>query len=889
MATDRSILGLVIETKTVGQAEIDKLTGSFNKLADAVDKSGKRVSEQSDSVAQSAAKWKAAVQNPIEAATGSAERFVLSYGKVGAGIAAGAVAVAAGAALWTKWATEQGRAAEATINFSDRLGISIGRAEQLQAAFSIAGVESGALEGSVRSLSQALEDPTGAGAKAVDTLRSLGIQTRTLSGEQRELGPVLLDVLGRLSQIRSDSERVATAQRLLGRGAATEILPAIKNYKELNETVKQLGIGIDENGIKKFAEFDDKVGALTLKFELLKRKLTEPLLGPAGSLIDFLIGTGERRFIDIPGAVTRQNIGATSSQDANLVTRMLGGRSDRAPFSPDAAYSAYLNTTDRGLQLRLQQAQDDLKKAEGDIKTAVTEAQATEAVSRAKRLASTIKQIQEQIANIAKTPYKDVRATIGDVTGLREFGLAQVDPLNSQKRVASFIDRTATINTEIENLAAAFESINAEVAQTTSNEIASVSELSRRVESISDTLDKVGATDKAQLDAALRLANLSDNEYQVAQRIRDIKLEAARSTTEAREAELDYAVRIAEIEKSRLDRYKEQARGVFRSLIQGGGGIDSLFKTTGTQLFEQLFVNASGSLFKSVGGTLGRAGAASGLNNIPGLSGLLKGTLFDPANGSPIESNTLVTQQNTAATIALTRAFGGGAVGGSGSGSGGALDAIAKLPSLLGGGRASIPSSIDIRDLPLNSGLGGVKDASRFSFGRALGVGGALAAGTLGAYAGFSSGGPQGALYGSASIASTAGALLPMLSKSLAAAGPIGLIAGLGLSLIGGLLPNAKKRFEEEQTATIKGRQFTGADAMSQDYDVATTGQQISSDFKGRTRVIVQQTIQINAMDYSSIVSRKEDLAKVIGDAAREGNPDLVLGISQVAFGPGAA
>lgn len=906
MPTDRSILGLVIETKTVGQQEIDKLTSSFNKLADSVDKSGNKVKEQADSAQATANKWKTAIQNPLESATGAAENFVLKYGKIGTTIAVGTAAVAAGAAVLARWSAEQGAAAEASINFADRLGISVGRAQQWQAQMRIAGVSADSLEGSVRALSQALEDPTGAGAKAVDTLRTLGIQTRLASGEQRDLGPVLEEVVRKLSAISSDSERAATAQRLLGRGAAIELLPWIKNLDQLEEVVRRLGIGLDENGTRKLGDFDDQVGEAQEAWEEFKRSLSAKIapieIVVIRSFLDSFSGKGDQVTspkLGNPNYASAQ-FGSKLKQfsDASQFTPNIPAPGLPAefvtalrPFNAEAGYQRYLNATDDGLRVRLQKANDDLKKARDDIKTAANESQQKEAVARATSLSETIKAIQKQVAEIAKDPYKDKRSTLTDIAGLGVLPIAtplfRSGDFVGGRKGSERIDQMVGMLAGLDRLTEEFDQINEAVSKATVAELEYVSGLSERVDAISASLDKVGKVDPAVLDAQVRIAQLGQNEYQVARDVLDLKLQAARSTEEAKQAELDYTVRIAEIERQRLDRYKEQARGVFRALLPGGGGLEALTKATGTQFLEQVFVNASGKLFQSVGGTLGKAGKASGLGS------LLTGTLFDPQNGNPIVNNTTVTQQNTAATIALTRVMGGGS--GLGFVSGGPSiptgTMLEKILSGIGGigGRSSLASKIDIRDLPLNSGLPGVKDAGRFSFGKAAGIGGALAAGAFGAYAGFSGGDAKGALIGSASIASTAGALLPMLSKSLSAAGPIGLIAGLGLSLLSGFLPNSKKRFDDAQNAVLKGRQFTGADAMSQDYDVATMGQQISTDFKGRTRVVVQQNITINALDYSSLASRKEDLAKVIGDAAREGNPDMVLGINAVAFGPGAA
>ena len=89
----------------------------------------------------------------------------------------------------------------------------------------IAGVNVGSLEGAARTLSLALEDSSGAGAKAANGLRGIGVATRDMNGELRNSGEVLLDTLDKLSKIEGDSERVFRALQVLPKGAALELLP----------------------------------------------------------------------------------------------------------------------------------------------------------------------------------------------------------------------------------------------------------------------------------------------------------------------------------------------------------------------------------------------------------------------------------------------------------------------------------------------------------------------------------------------------------------------------------------------------------------------------------------------------------------------------------------
>ena len=218
-------------------ASVDRVTGSATNSGNAVDRltrfmtDGNRAAGASGrSFAELGDKIRSGFQNPVGTAMGALDGLLTKLGG-GAVIAGGfglALAIAGQQAI--AFVKSEGEAAEQTINFADRLGIAIGRAEQLQAEMRMAGVNAGALEGAVRGLSLALEDPAGAGEKTIAALRGLGVATNEVSGAQRELGPVLLDVITKLGSITSDSERVAAAQRTLGRGAAIELLPWIKNH-----------------------------------------------------------------------------------------------------------------------------------------------------------------------------------------------------------------------------------------------------------------------------------------------------------------------------------------------------------------------------------------------------------------------------------------------------------------------------------------------------------------------------------------------------------------------------------------------------------------------------------------------------------------------------------
>jgi hypothetical protein len=137
---------------------------------------------------------------------------------------------------------------------------------QLQNEARLASVNFGSLENASRTLSSALEDSTGSGKRAADTLSKLGIDTITSTGAVREMGPVLLDVIDKLSDLPSKTERAAEGARLLGRGYK-ELEPLIDKNRELQEELSKYGLILDSNLIERLSDASTKFDALGIAFD----------------------------------------------------------------------------------------------------------------------------------------------------------------------------------------------------------------------------------------------------------------------------------------------------------------------------------------------------------------------------------------------------------------------------------------------------------------------------------------------------------------------------------------------------------------------------------------------------------------------------------------------
>ena len=205
----------------------------------------------------------------------------LGRGAFGAGLAL-PLAGLAGAALAGSLVHSEATNARGTVDLANRLDLPVGQTRDLQNEAKLAGVNVSVLESSVRSLSSALEDSSGPGKKASEALSKLGINTIMSSGEVREMGPVLTEVIDKLSQIPSKTERAHEGEAILGR-SYKEIEPLIEKHRELSAELDKFGLKLDANLIQRLSDAETKFSAMGIAFDNLKAKLAgviEPIVIP---------------------------------------------------------------------------------------------------------------------------------------------------------------------------------------------------------------------------------------------------------------------------------------------------------------------------------------------------------------------------------------------------------------------------------------------------------------------------------------------------------------------------------------------------------------------------------------------------------------------------------
>lgn len=382
-----------------------------------------------------------------------------------------------------------------------------------------------------------------------------------------------------------------------------------------------------------------------------------------------------------------------------------------------------------------------------------------------------------------------------------------------------------------------------------------------------------------QVDAVQRIASLR---IQSALQEAQITKDRAKLEMDLLDARRERTLALLELERQQMEKYREMAGRSFDALLSGGAGVRTLLLGGVTTIGRTVFQNMTAEVFKAMAGRFTLPGQGTAQN--PTFWGKMWSGTPLGMDAAAIKLDVSALKLNAAGDSLIAAA---GALAGA-SGAGGALPS--RTFDLIGG------------TLPTGAGMGGgagsTADLSSYfsTFGfksgpgkyaalkKGIGTAAALAAGAYGAYSGFSSGGAQGALTGSASILGTAGVLLPMLSKSLSFMGPVGMIGGLGLGLLASLFGNRRQKRATALEEERQNRAFT--EPTGTDYLTDYYGRQVDYSAGGGLRVykVVNNytTNNVQAMDAGSfdefLKRNPTALASGMANAYNSGNAEDALG-----------
>ncbi len=153
--------------------------------------------------------------------------------------------------------------------FGDEIAKSAGKAgigaeqfQELRFAFGQGGVEAATMDTALMKFNKRLGESATTGGTADEAFEALGVSLRDASGNVRDSGETLDEILPKLGAIESDAERAAIAGDLFGQRAGPELAAALADGTEgidaAREKAQELGIVMGEDAAEAAEKFTDQ-------------------------------------------------------------------------------------------------------------------------------------------------------------------------------------------------------------------------------------------------------------------------------------------------------------------------------------------------------------------------------------------------------------------------------------------------------------------------------------------------------------------------------------------------------------------------------------------------------------------------------------------------------
>lgn len=217
-----------------------------------------------------------AITNMLQPPAGGGGGFAAGIGGV-AGVAgiAGMLGTGLFAAGTIKMAQDIGNYARETENLAARTGLNITQTQEYSRAADVLGVKINALAVGMKTLSRVTSDSTVEGRRQREALTEIGVASDMAYAPMARLLPA---VFQGLKSIQDPLEKERLAIELFGRGAA-ELLPLIDRFQDVRKAVIATGAVLDEEGIKKAAEYRRQITLIGQEWTAMTNRLKLQAVG----------------------------------------------------------------------------------------------------------------------------------------------------------------------------------------------------------------------------------------------------------------------------------------------------------------------------------------------------------------------------------------------------------------------------------------------------------------------------------------------------------------------------------------------------------------------------------------------------------------------------------
>ncbi|MGA2119326.1 MAG: hypothetical protein ABSH56_31830, partial [Bryobacteraceae bacterium] len=269
---------------------IDAITRSYEKMIAMEEKAAREalavkaareaeeaLRKQSEAITSFGDRVSQFMENPLQGAKGALSSVLSALGPFGIAVTAGAAVLGTIAASAFEAAKSLGEYGTRVKDAELRTGLTAKEVGQFGFAAQAVGQDISIVERLMRGLSQAADDNSREGEKARATLRGMGIDFHTATGEMKPTSEILTEISEGLNKLPEGLQRDAAAMDLFKK-VGVEAIPFMTELNENLRVAHEQGFGPTEEDIRRFAEYQREVTVLETKWDALVRKFKEGLV-----------------------------------------------------------------------------------------------------------------------------------------------------------------------------------------------------------------------------------------------------------------------------------------------------------------------------------------------------------------------------------------------------------------------------------------------------------------------------------------------------------------------------------------------------------------------------------------------------------------------------------
>ena len=287
---------------------IDAITRSYEKMIAVEEKAAREalavkaakeaeeaLRKQSEAITSFGERVSQSMENPLQGAKGAVSSVLSALGPFGVAVAAGAAVLGTLAVSAFEAAKSLGEYGTRVKDAELRTGLTAKEVGQFGFAARAVGQDISIVERLMRGLSEAADDNSSAGEKARATMRAMGVDLHTASGEMKPTSEILVEISEGLNKLPEGLQRDAAAMELFKR-VGVEAIPFMTELNENLRVAHEQGFGPTEDDVRRFTEYQREVAVLETKWDALVRKFKEGVVITvtwAGKVGDWLSTAGD--------------------------------------------------------------------------------------------------------------------------------------------------------------------------------------------------------------------------------------------------------------------------------------------------------------------------------------------------------------------------------------------------------------------------------------------------------------------------------------------------------------------------------------------------------------------------------------------------------------------